>query len=1235
MKKLIEIVSKCASGGSLRRLQVVLLAGAAAALSVPLGAQVPAALFSTSSGTLAHVSSTFGSTDTSGTLGRVSVNSRGDVFYLDTPGTNIKNFLVEIPVGTTTPVLVMSNVAGYSYGVYVDPQNNLWVADGSGKPEFIPFVNGTYSTGIDASTLSATQCTNPVLANTKPCYYRISTPTLGYYAQANDFALDGAGNVYIVDRNDGITGGAHKRIVQFNPAGVTTILVDNLAPTTSYSQIAVTAGGDIYYVDGTSATVQFYPAGSAVASTIGVGLVRPTGVSIDAGGSLYITDTGAGKIVVIPNAGGTLSSAYQYSIAAVPAAYDVGVDSLGNIYYGGNNNGQLLNRLSVNRASLGSVNVGASAAAQTLNLLFNTATTFGSFVPFASGTSAGFTVGATTCVAGRLYAVGSSCTVAVGYTATAAGPQGGALSAYDSSSNLLAQVNLSGFGQGPLGNVDPGTNSSIGTSWKNPVGIALDGAGNNYVLDSSTGSIVKNGQAAPVVTGLAAASAIAADGAGNLYVATNNNVVKFPLTGTAYGSPLTLLTGLSGPAGLALDTAGHLYVADSGHNRVLQLAPSAAQALGGLITSVGSGFAAPSALATDNRGNIFIADSGSNRVYQVTLSTGNQTTLLIGLTNASGLAVDAGGSLFVADSGKQTITRLPAIAGVLSVAQATTLGSIVATPSALAADPSGNIYATDVTAGRVAVMTRSSGNLNFGSVIAGQTSSPLTATLSNAGTIPLQLGTPFYNAPAGTGGFSVQQSTTCVDGATLAPASTCNITAVFKPSASGAQTASLAISTNGPATTVGLQGLGVAQPLATISGSTSLVYGTTPSYTVASMVDGTYTIAITGTMTATASVSVTGGTGAFSLPLLNVGAYTLSITVNGTVGNLAVVVTKAPLTVTASNATRAFGLPNPAFTGMVSGAVNGDQFVVGGSSIAGASSPVGSYFIIPSVTGTALANYTVTAVNGTLTVTQSVPSVSLTASTYSVPTAGSVAFTAIVSSPTATAPTGNVQFYSGTSLLGTVQLAGGSASFGYLAPPNGLYSISAIYVGDVNFSKSTSPAIAVSVGPPGFTFAVSPLGLTIKQGQTGTATLTLTPYGGFNQPVVFSCAGLPAGASCSFTPSSVTPSGAVITSQVTIATAGASAALSTSPMPWQKTGNTILWAMLLTGMLARRRKALSRGLGSLLLLLVLAVSGTLGCGSNSSALAPTPVGQYTATVMAYSSTSVQQQSGVVSITITQ
>ena len=81
---------------------------------------------------------------------------------------------------------------------------------------------------------------------------------------------------------------------------------------------------------------------------------------------------------------------------------------------------------------------------------------------------------------------------------------------------------------------------------------------------------------------------------------------------------------------------------------------------------------------------------------------------------------------------------------------------------------------------------------------------------------------------------------------------------------------------------------------------------------------------------------------------------------------------RAPLAVSAADATRVYGDANPVLTGTVLGVRNGDDIAASYSTLAAASSAVGTYVITPSLSDPdgRLANYDVTSMNGSLTVTR-------------------------------------------------------------------------------------------------------------------------------------------------------------------------------------------------------------------------------------------------------------------------
>ncbi len=198
------------------------------------------------------------------------------------------------------------------------------------------------------------------------------------------------------------------------------------------------------------------------------------------------------------------------------------------------------------------------------------------------------------------------------------------------------------------------------------------------------------------------------------------------------------------------------------------------------------------------------------------------------------------------------------------------------------------------------------------------------------------------------------------------------------------------------------------------------------------------------------------------------------------------------MTITANNATRVYGAANPAFTGTVGGAVNGDTFTETFATTAGMSSPVGSYAIVPSVTGANLSSYTQSATNGTLTITQAgsstVLTAVLTASAQSLSVGAGVTFIATVGSSTSGTPTGAVNFLDGTSILASIPVSGGVASYSTSSLSAGPHTITATYAGDTNFTASASNAVNPAVSDFTLSFS-SPQ--TILPGHSAT----FTPYG--------------------------------------------------------------------------------------------------------------------------------------------
>lgn len=220
---------------------------------------------------------------------------------------------------------------------------------------------------------------------------------------------------------------------------------------------------------------------------------------------------------------------------------------------------------------------------------------------------------------------------------------------------------------------------------------------------------------------------------------------------------------------------------------------------------------------------------------------------------------------------------------------------------------------------------------------------------------------------------------------------------------------------------------------------------------------------------------------------------------------------------------------------------------------------------------------------------------------------------------------------SGTTTLGTAKTTGGVATLSASFANSGTYTLTATYLGDTNFNASTSASLLEVIATPDYTVTVQPPTLTIVQGQTGTATFTVTSVGGYSQPVSFSCSGLPANTTCTFTPSTVIPTSAGATTVLTIQTDVNQAALSfpgpTDPMDRKsdqariamQAGGSIFASVLMLLGFSRRRRVLKQlrqwTIWSALLLAALLAGGIgiVSCGGNSH---KTPLGQATVMITA-------------------
>jgi polygalacturonase/sugar lactone lactonase YvrE len=699
-----------------------------------------------------------------------------------------------------------------------------------------------------------------------------------------------------------------------------------------------------------------------------------------------------------------------------------------------------------------------------------------------------------------------------------------------------------------------------------PGPVAVDPRGFVYVGDTSTGLITQispSGAASTLALTLTTPAGLAVDALNNLYVSDSSAKAIYqlnPITGAVH----TLAAGtLVAPAGLAIDPSGNLVITDSGAPAIYRFNPQS-----GVTTTVSSTAVKPSAVATDAAGNLLIADTAAILALP---ASSNSAAFTVASLAPTALAIDSAGNLYTGSGGAvlkltrtqsyvqfagalatpQTVSLLESGNQALqltSVSQTDTADYSLAAAASMDCTLNGSLPST-VAVGGVCALTATYTPTTFITTTDTATfnGNLANATLSTPASVQLVLTGP-ATSPTATialGAFSpaspVYGQAVAVSATVSGPAITPAGTVVFTVDSS---TISANV-VNGVAT-ASLTGLSIGKHTVSAaytssngftSAATSLVtltVGQATATVTLSNLSQTYTgspLSATATTTPTGlTVSLT-YSGSSTPPTL-VGTYAVVATINDTnyVGTATgtLVIAKATAAVTLSNLSQTYtGSPLSA-TATTTPTGLAVSLTYNGSS----TSPtlVGSYAVVATVND---ANYSATA-TGTLVIAKAgTATASVTSSANPVFALNPVTLTATVSS-TAGTPTGTVTFLDGTTPLTTSTLVGGVATLITSSLAAGTHSITVAYGGDANFSAAASGALTQVVED--FNFSISAPSVVVRPGGTATFTFIATPIDGytFPAPINLTVSGLPAGATYTFSPSTLAAGAGATTVTLTI-----------------------------------------------------------------------------------------------------
>ena len=261
----------------------------------------------------------------------------------------------------------------------------------------------------------------------------------------------------------------------------------------------------------------------------------------------------------------------------------------------------------------------------------------------------------------------------------------------------------------PLGVALSGVTGFASTCINSPYGVAIDGSGNVWVVNTGPDSLCEFSSTGVANDtpftggGLNAPRGIAIDGSNNIWVTDtgNNTLSEFNSSGPVSSTGYT--GGLDYPYGVAIDTSGNVWVTNkAGTAEIVKFNSSGSAS----APDTGGGLGGPVSIAFDPLGHSWITDD-DNVTYISALSEFNPLGGVLspegygggGLNVPWGVAVDSNGNVWVANEGNNSISEFnssgTAISGTNGYQSTLTGVNALAEPYYLAIDGSGNVWVTN------------------------------------------------------------------------------------------------------------------------------------------------------------------------------------------------------------------------------------------------------------------------------------------------------------------------------------------------------------------------------------------------------------------------------------------------------------------------------------------------------------------------------------------------------------